>query len=331
MRLFMKFLVTGGTGFVGSHLVDLLCEKGFEVICPVRSARSLRHLSPKAAAVIPLDTLEGYAISHGPFDYVIHVAGATRALTYEAYHDANVLFTSKLLRIFSREPLRSRLQRFIHISSQAVVGPSNDTDTPKEEDAPPAPISWYAHSKMEAEKAVTEAGQYIPVTIVRPSTVFGPRDADVLGVFKAVRWRIAPYIAGPDRFVSIIYVEDLTTGILAAALSPTSVGKTYFLTNTRPVIWREFVLQVADVCGTPGVSLPLPTALVRFTAFLGDTASRLAHRPLLIRSDKLQELLQTAWVCSPEKARRDFGWRARTPLEEAIRKTFEWYKTHGWL
>lgn len=327
----MKFVVTGATGFIGSHLVDLLHARGFDVVCPVRDPASLRHLSPAAAAVIPLTALEDYAVSHAPFHYVIHAAGATRGLSYNDFYDANVRLTQRLLAAFSQESLARNLKRFVLVSSQAVVGPSNNGDAPLDEDAPPAPLSWYAQSKYEAEKAVLECAPSLPVTIVRPSTVFGPRDVDVLGVFRALQWRIAPYIAGPDRLVSIIYVQDLTEGILAAAISERSRGRLYFLTNPFPVVWRDFVQLAASVCGKRAISLPVPPSFLRLTAFLGDAASKLTGKPVLIRSDKLQELVQTAWVCSPERAWRDFGWRASTPLDEAIRRTFLWYREHGWL
>jgi nucleoside-diphosphate-sugar epimerase len=327
----MKFLVTGATGFIASHLVDLLHARGFHVVCPVRDPASLRHLSPANAAVVPLAALEDYAASQGPFDYVIHAAGATRGTSYKHFYDANVSLTQRLLAAFSQAPLNRPLKRFVLVSTQAVAGPSNNGGAPLDESAPAAPISWYAMSKYEAEKAVLECADALPITIVRPSTVFGPRDVDVLGVFRAVQRRIAPYIAGPDRFVSIIYVRDLIDGILAAALSDRSLGRIYFLTNPHPVVWRDFVHLLALAAGKRVLPLPVPPALLRLTAYLGDAASKITGKPVLIRSDKLQELLQTAWVCSPERARRDFGWRASTPLDDAVRQTFLWYKQHGWL
>ncbi len=327
----MKFLVTGATGFIGSHLVDLLNTRGHHVVCPVREPASLRYLSPRAATVISLADLEDSLSSLGPFDYVIHAAGATRALSYQHYHDANVRLTQRLLAAVSHQPTQRQLRRFVLVSTQAVVGPSNKGDAPIDDDAPAAPLSWYALSKYEAEKAVRAYDQSLPITIVRPSTVFGPRDVDVLGVFRAVRRGIAPYIAGPDRFVSIIYVHDLTEGILAATLSNRPPDGPYFLTNPYPVVWRAFVQLVSSACGKRTLPLPVPPALLRFTALLGDAVSKVAGKPMLIRSDKLQELLQTAWVCSPERAWRDFGWRASTPLDEAVRQTHLWYKQRGWL
>lgn len=327
----MKFLVTGGTGFVGSHIVEALIGSGFRVVCPVRDPSAVGHLKNVPVHFIPWTDLEKELPALGPFDYVIHAAAATRALNYGEFHSANVMLTQRLLSNFVGTSLGAKLKRFLFISSQAVAGPSNNRDKPLYEDAQPDPISPYGKTKLEAEQLVRAAAHSIPVTIVRPSTVFGPRDTDVLGVFKSVRWGIVPYISGPDRYVSIIYVEDLSKGILEALFSSKSLGNVYFMTNPKPVMWREFACLVARLTGRRAVNIPLPVPLVFFVARLGDSLSKLVRSPLLLRSDKAFEMTQEAWVCSPEKAFADFGWRAGTPIEEAVVKTAAWYRTHGWL
>ena len=171
----------------------------------------------------------------------------------------------------------------------------------------------------------------IPVTIVRPPTVFGPRDADVLGVFRSAQFRLAPCLAGPDRLVSMIYVEDLAEGILRAALSPLAQGQIYFLANAAPVVWREFALEVARILGYRAVCLPIPLAVGKAMALTGDLISKVSNANPVFRSEKFEEMKQLAWVCSTEKATKELSWQPSTPLEEAVKTTAAWYRKHGWM
>lgn len=327
----MHILVTGGTGFIGSHMVELLLSRGDDVVCPVRKVTSLKHLEGLQARVVNIDQLES-DIAGGPgFDYVIHIAGATRALDYAEYYRANVEFTNNLLEMVARFQDGQALKRFVLVSSQAVSGPSPENGDCCVESDPLRPVSHYGRSKLEAERTAMMFNDRLPITIVRPPTVFGPRDNDVLSLFKCARFRLAPCIAGPDRLVSIVYVEDLVEGILSAAMSPAAEGECYFLANPEPVIWREFALLVARVMGVKAISLPFPISALKLVALAGDLGGRIRGEASLFRSEKLEEMKQLAWVCSPQKAYKAIGWKPRTPLVRAIEKTADWYKEHGWL
>lgn len=312
-------------------MVELILAKGWEVVCPVRNPSSLRNLKGIPARVVAIGDLDAEISNNGPFDYVIHLAGATRALDYNGYWQSNVKWTQDLLERFADSGCKDSLKRFVLISSQAATGPSPDDGACRTESDPLCPVSLYGCSKAEAEEVALGYKDRVPITIVRPSTVFGPRDTDVLGVFKCARYRLAPFIAGPDRLVSIIYVEDLVEGILAAALAKGTEGEVYFLANHEPVVWREFALEVARVMGTKAVALPIPLSAMKFMALAGDIVGKLRGATQLFRSEKLEEMKQIAWVCSPEKAYEHFQWKPRFLLAEAIKKTAQWYREHGWL
>jgi len=327
----MRFLVTGATGFIGSHMAELLLAHGSEVVCPVRCRSALRHLAGVDVELLAVNEIERQ-IPHGPpIDCVIHIAGATRAVDYGSYRAANVDYTRRLLELFTAPRLKAGLKRFVLVSSQAAAGPSPDDGTPIKESDAPHPISLYGRSKLEAEELTARFKGEIPITVIRPSTVFGPRDADVLGVFRCARYRLAPFLAGPDRLVSIIYVQDLVEGILKAALSPLSLGKTYFVANPKPVVWRAFVMEAARILGYRAIALPIPVPAIKVLAVAGDLICRLTGSPPLVRSEKLEEMKQIAWVCSTEQAREDLDWVPRTPLNEALKKTAAWYRAHGWI
>jgi len=327
----MKALVTGATGFIGSHMVERLLAEGWDVICPVRNMGTPGHVEGLPVCCVPVSELEAQLRKHGPVDYVFHIAGATRATNYQGYREANVEMTRLLLELCAAHPWNDALKRFVLVSSQAAAGPSDEQGTPVTEADPPSPLSLYGRSKLEAEEVTLSFRDRLPVTIVRPPTVFGPRDRDVLGVFKAARMRVAPYLAGPPRRVSIIYVEDLAHGILAAGLSARSEGRTYFLANADPVIWREFVLDVARVMGCKAVAVPVPLSVMKFATIVGDVAGRLTGSARLLRPEKLAEMRQLAWICSADRAFRELNWKACTPLDQAIAKTSNWYKRRGWV
>jgi nucleoside-diphosphate-sugar epimerase len=327
----LRVLVTGATGFIGSHMAELLVKRGWEVVCPVRDMSKLRHLSGIEVRSIPLSEMDSEIGKNPGFDYVIHLAGATRARDYRGYREANVESTRRLLELFSNPAANSQLKKFVLVGSQAACGPSPDDGTPVTESDPLCPVSLYGRSKREAEEVALSFSDKVPVTVIRPPTVFGPRDTDVLAVFKCTRYRLAPCIAGPDRKISIIYVEDLVDGIFTAAVGSKSLGQVYFLANAEPVIWREFVVQVATIAGCRSIILRVPLLAMRLAALAGDLLGKVGKTPPLFRSEKLEEMKQIAWVCSPEKAYRDLQWRPGTPLPAAIEKTLSWYRAHGWI
>ncbi len=326
-----RVMVTGGTGFIGSHLVELCLARGWEVVCPVRNVSALRHLAGLGAEVVSLDQLES-AVTEGPhIQYVMHLAGATRALDYQGYRKVNVEYPRRLLELFSGLHTQHFPDKFVLVSSQAAAGPAGPDGTPVKESDPPRPVSLYGRSKLEAEQVAATYMDKLPITIVRPPTVFGPRDTDVLGVFRSARFRIAPRLWGPDRLVSIIYVEDLVRGILQAAVSPASAGETFFLANPEPVVWREFTVQVAHTLGYRAISLPIPVSAMKLVGMGGDLIGRFSGSPQLVRSEKVEEMKQIAWACSVEKAAGRLGWKASIPLDRAIAETGRWYRENGWI
>ena len=232
----MRALVTGATGFIGSHMAESLLTQGWDIVCPVRNADSLGRLKGINTEIVPMAALPDYIRAGPAFDYVFHIAGIVHGSGYEAFRKANVELTTALLDLFAKSRHQNHLKRFVLVSSQSAGGPSPADGSPLRESDVSHPVSLYGKSKLDAERAALGYGNSIPVTIVRPSTVFGPRDRNVLFFFRAARHRIAPYVLGAEGPVSIIYVLDLVQGMVDAALSPDAVGQTYFMANREPVL-----------------------------------------------------------------------------------------------
>ncbi len=327
----MRFLITGATGFIGSHMVEAILRRGWDVVCPVRDRSRLRNLEGIPARTCTMDEVPDLLCGDDPVDYVIHIGGATRAENYAQYTRANVDWTTQLLELCVASPCPRLPARFVLVSSQAAAGPCpGGAGTVVESDAA-RPVSLYGKSKLEAEQRAARYMDRLPITIIRPPTVFGPRDRDVFNVFLWANRRVVTYIAGPDRLVSIVYVEDLVDGILTAAMSERAVGETYFLANPVPVVWREFGIQVAEAFGKDPWTIPIPVPLLRMAALGGDLVKRLTGSTPLMRTEKLEEMRQLAWVCAADKAFRDLGWKPKTSLSDAIGHTSRWYLDHGWI
>ena len=224
----MRALVTGGQGFVGSHLCERLVAQGHRVRVLARPSSELRHLSGIEVEVVRADVTEpaGLPSAVAGCDVVFHVAGALRGLREQDLFRVNADGTRNLVgAAVAAEP---RLARFVYVSSLAAAGPSLGGSTPRTEDMPPEPLTWYGRSKLAGESAVRSVAG-LSWTILRPAIVFGPRERDLLRYFRLARRGCLPVVGFSDRYYSLIYVEDLAEGLVRAAEAPAAVGQIYFL------------------------------------------------------------------------------------------------------
>lgn len=324
----MQTLVTGGTGFIGSHLVEALLARGDRVRCLVRSRKALRWLEG-----LPVEITEGSIEDPAScrkavegVDVVHHVAGLI--MSDEAgFMRANAGGTRNVLEAcMERAP---SVRRVVVVTSQAAAGPSLD-GVAVTEARPPQPISAYGRSKAEAERIAAACMDRLPITIVRPPVVFGPRDTAVLPYIKSIDWRVQLFV-GRGKSLSIVYVKDLVEGILVAADHPRAVGKTYFLCNERPYTWEEIGEAAKKALGHGAIRLRIPDGVVHAAASMVEGISRLFGRQSIFNRDKAIEVCQPSWICDPGLAARELGFRCKTPLEVAFQETIAWYREAGWL
>ncbi len=317
-------LVTGATGFVGSHLVEKLRTRGEAIRCLVRPSTNTRRL-PAQVETAAADLITGKGLDRAleGVDTVIHVAGVTASLDAAGYYAGNTEPTEILARA-----LRGCSIRFVYVSSIAAIGPSLD-GFPVAEDANPHPMSTYGKSKLEAERIVRSL--VANAVIVRPPVVYGPRDTAVFQILKAVAKGLVLEIAGGERWFSSIYVEDLADGLCEAASAPQTAGRTYFLTHRDSVTWREFGATAAQFMGRRVRTLRVPIYAADSVAIFSELWSRITRNPAIISREKVAEACCRYWTCDPERAAADFGFEAPTPLAAGLAKTLVWYKEAGWL
>ncbi len=309
-------LVTGGSGFIGGHLVEALCTRGERVRCLVRRKVAMR------AEVVLGDLLSGAGVEEAleGVDLVMHLAGTTKALKVEDYYLGNVRATEKLAGAVARRGIR-----MVHVSSLAAMGPSLD-GTPVREDDEARPVGHYGKSKLEGERIVR---RLLPeAVIVRPPVVYGPRDTDVFQVLKALSRGIALQMGSGERWFSAIYAGDLVEGLIAAS---TAAGRTYFLANSTPVSWGELRDSAARIMGRSARVLRVPPAVAYAVGLGAEAWARLTGKPGIISREKVREALCPYWTCDTRRAAEEIGFEARTSLDAGLALTLAWYREAGWL
>jgi nucleoside-diphosphate-sugar epimerase len=325
-----KVVITGATGFIGSHTADFFLTKGVSVRCLVRRHHtSLGWIENKDIEVKRGDLSEPDVLDDllHDVDTVIHVAGITKAKSSAEYYTGNVQSTQNLLDAAVRN---GRIQKFCYVSSQTVIGPS-PTGRPLTESDPCHPITHYAKSKLEAEHRCQQVMDKLPIVILRPSAVFGPRDKDVLEIYQFVELGIRPVLGSSQKTLSLVYGPDLAVAIYEAALSDRTSGETYFVADQSVFQFSEIINCMASARGKKVFPLFIPSPLFYSIAGIAQFVSLLLNKPALLNIEKARDLLQKHWVCSPQKIYDHIHFKTQTPIFDALQSTYAWYKEIGWL
>ena len=320
-------LVTGGHGFLGSHLVDLLLEEGLAVRCLVREERPLSVFGGRPVEVARGDLREsrGLTAAVRGVDYVFHLAGLVTARGPSEFDAVNAQGTRRLAAAVARANPACR--RFVYVSSQAAAGPSHD-GRPVSEERPPAPVSHYGLSKLEGERVLPAALRAVPWTVVRPPAIYGPRDEGILPFFQLAALGLRCGLEGRGRRFNLLHARDVAEGTLAAALTDAASRRVYFLSETRGYSYADVANALERVFLRKTRRLPLPDLVVDAVAVLADEFAALAGARPLFSRDKAREIKARWWLCSGERAARELGWRPRIALDDGIRETARWYIAH---
>jgi len=327
----MRVLVTGATGFLGSHVAEQLARQGHAVRVLVRrtSDRSFLQGFEAEEALGDVTQPETLPAAVEGVEAIVHAAGLTKARSAAEFEAVNAGGTANLLAALDpAQPLR----RFVLISSLAAHGPSED-GRPRPPDAPPTPVTAYGRSKLRAEELVRSwAADGRAVTIIRPPVIYGPRDRQLLPFFRLARWRLAPLLGGGTNSVSCVYVDDAArAAVLAATAGEDAPSATYALDDGAVYTWRDLLAAVEQAVGKKALRLPSPPWAFAAAALVSEIYGRLRRQAVSFTRDKVIEMRQRYWVCSHEEISRDLGWQPQVGLSEGAALTAAWYRQYGWL
>ena len=317
--------ITGGTGFVGSHLVDTLCAAGIRPRVLVRNADSPRWIAGR-----PVDWVDGSLEDQDALDRLVdgvgavfHLAGVLRGADEKDFMAGNRDGTARLLASIDRH---APDVRFVHMSSQAAVGPS-DALVGATVEIEPRPISAYGRSKAAAEEAVRAFnGRW---AILRPPAIYGPRDSDVFEFFRMASRGLMAVPSG-DRRLTIAHVADVVRAVIAVA----AVGRTagiFHVGATEAVAMENMLRGIAEAGGVSARLVHIPPWVLR-AAGNGASALRvLGIRRLPLSRDKVEEILARHWVLETKTSLKLLGLQEPLPFDVGARMTWKWYRNVGWL
>jgi nucleoside-diphosphate-sugar epimerase len=326
----LKVLLTGASGFVGSHILDSLRRRGLAAVLLLRPTSNRQYIASHLPDVeLRLGSIgdpESLRQALADITHVIHCAGATKAVRLDGFYAANQTGTHNVVSAINGQA--GQVQRLVHISSIAAAGPARREKPAREED-PPQPVSEYGKSKLAGEVEVTRhcRADYV---ILRPPPVYGPRDAELLRLFRAVKRHLLPSLGGAQA-LSLVFVRDLAETVVTCLTHAAAAGRTYFVAAREVVTARAIAAEVASQMKVWTLPLPLPTALIWPICLAQELASRLTGRPNILSLQKFAELRAPGWVCDPARLERETGYACATPLRQGITETLNWYREHHWL
>ena len=324
----MRVFVTGGTGFVGSHIVEELMERGHDPLCLVRETSDTSHLDELGAqthlgSLAEVDTLRP-AIADS--DAIVHVAGVIKVQEPRAFYQINGEATCRLAEAVVEE--NPALERLVYVSSIAAQGPAF---APEGFDGEPDPVSHYGKSKLLGEKGVRGVADEIPATIFRPPPVYGPRDYEMFKIFQSASWGLAPVYGMGKQKTSVIHVFDLADAVAASLEKDHPSGSIFGIDDGGHYTWAELAKACGKPLGKNPVKIPVPSFLFKVAARMNEMWAKMTDQAVIFTRDKVAEMDQDAWVCGNERLCEELDWQPEWPLEKGAEQTVQWYREQGWL
>ena len=301
----MKIAVTGGTGFVGSHLLDAALAAGHEIKALTRRAQLERD--GVDWVVGDLGTRDALEWLVDGVDAIIHVAGTISAHSAAEFEIGNVAGTLAMLAAATA----GGVQRFVHVSSLAAREPK---------------LSLYGGSKARAEALVHSSG--LDWAIARPPAVYGPGDRETLELFRMAR--LGLMLMPPRGRVSVIHAGDLAQ-LLVALASPTAPANCLIEPDDgKPGGWthREVARALAAAVGTRAAIISSPGILLRLAARADQL---LRGEKAKLTTDRAAYFSHRNWVIEPKRAAPRELWRPQIPTAQGLADTADWYRAQGWL
>jgi nucleoside-diphosphate-sugar epimerase len=319
--------LTGGTGFVGSHLADALIAAGYRVRALVRRPEDPGWLKGLDVEIVKGDVRDAASLDSlvRGAAAVVHAAGKTSAKNEAGYMAANAGGTANVAAATKRLAPGAHV---VFVSSLAAAGPSRD-GSPVKSSAPPRPVSTYGRSKLAGEEALRGVAG-LSFTILRPSAVYGPRETSIKDLFVAASKGVVPVLAGGTPRIQLVYALDVAAAVIGA-LQRGGWGETFFVAHPEVLTYGTIAGTLAELPPKRPRLIPVPAALIRLAGFLVGAATSFSKGPPVFNAEKASEMLESAWICDVSDAEAALGRPFATDFAAGARKTWEWYLEKGWI
>lgn len=320
----MPILVTGGTGFIGSHLVDTLIARGERVRALVRKTSNVSHLKEIGTELVIGDLRKPEFLDQAikGCDKIFHIAAAPDSAPEKVAHSTNYLGTKNML----AAALKQKVQRFVHCSSVCVLGFSDMS--PLDENRPYAPSSCspYSITKCEAEKtALDYYKKGLPVTVVRPAQVYGPRSVGTMGLaFEWIQRGFFPLIDGGKALLQPVYVQDIVDAMILAAETDKALGQVYNIAGEEIISFKHFFQIIADALGVDPPKRKISRRVMWIFGYLLELKSRIFGGKVIFTRYRVQCATRNM-IYDISKAREELDFNPKVGIEEGVRRTAEWY------
>jgi nucleoside-diphosphate-sugar epimerase len=328
----MKVLVTGASGFLGSHIAEQLSEQGHTVVALVRKTSNRTFLTKLRNVVFAEGTVEdrdSVERAMDGVDAIIHSAGIVKARSEAEFYATNVKGTANMIE-GAAAVCASRLKRFVHVSSLEAAGPSRDgSPVPIDQEMP---VTRYGKSKLLAEKEVKKHVAKLPVTILRPTGIYGPRDVEMFEIFKSVKRGVLPITGDGESHVTLVYGPDAARACIHAIDADVPSGSVFFITDGGVYRQRAMMEEVERAFGKRAlVRFGLPLGVIQTVSLFVEAYGKLRGKPVMLTRDKAAGLTHKYWTASSDDAQKALGWKPSVRWDEGTKLTAKWYEENGWL
>ena len=323
-------VVTGSTGFIGSHLIDYLVGHGCTIHALVRETSDQRWLNKSdQVKVHVVDFAKSSSISClEKADYLFHCAGLTKAKTRDDYFCGNV-FSCEVL--YERcVAIGSNLKAIVHLSSLAAAGPNVQGEAAQEKDSC-KPVTYYGESKLAGERIALNYSSLLPIVIIRPPVVYGPREENFFIYLKTLSqgWNIK--IGTTRRELSLVYVTDLVRAMVRAAVCYPKNEKIYYVTDGEHHIWNDISGSAMKILNVRAKALFIPKVLLTFLSSISETLAWFGPKPALFDRQRVIDICQTSWIASPKSFFESHDFQPKYNLAKGLKETIDWGKKNNWL
>lgn len=326
-----RVLITGASGFVGYHLIEEALNAGLDVYAAIRPSSDRSHLKEFNIQYVNLDYSNADSLKREleekQYNYIIHAAGTTKAKTKTEYDQINATYTRNLA--IAASTANIKLEKFVFVSSLAALGPLKNLAAEIQDHSIPNPVTSYGASKMLAEQYLADFTT-LPLIIIRPTAVYGPREKDLFILFNTINKGLEPHIGRFKQQLSFVYVKDLVKVIIKALTAP-QVQKGYNISDGFVYDRYALALFIRKALNRKTFKFHLPVTLVALLASLMDFLYAGSKNTPTLNKEKMGELTAINWACTIERAKAELGYEPEYNLENGVLQTVKWYKLNNWL